>query len=112
MRRIACLFVASLAFAACPPAATPDVGAAAGRIAFASNRAGNFDIYTMSADGKAVTRLTTSPAADFEPTWSPDGARIAFLSQRGLPHSLVKDGYSRLYVMRATGGPERLLTPG
>jgi TolB protein len=36
------------------------------------------DIYSMNADGSDVARLTTDPAAEFHPTWSPDGSRIAF----------------------------------
>ena len=41
------------------------------RIAFSSNRDGNFDIYTMSADGSGLTRLTNHPASDKDPVWSP-----------------------------------------
>ena len=36
----------------------------------------------MKADGSGVTRLTDNPARDFFPTWSPDGSRIAFNSDR------------------------------
>jgi Tol biopolymer transport system component len=40
------------------------------RIAFTSNRDGNYEIYVMSAGGSGVTRLTTAPGLDFEPAWS------------------------------------------
>jgi hypothetical protein len=47
-----------------------------GKIAFASDRNnGNFEIYVTSATGGDATRLTTNAAEDFDPTWSPDGAR-------------------------------------
>jgi len=37
------------------------------------------DLYAMDADGSNVTRLTSEPAAEFQPAWSPDGSRIAFV---------------------------------
>ena len=38
-----------------------------GQIAFASNRTGHGDIYVMSPNGSAQTRVTTSSAADSSP---------------------------------------------
>ena len=38
-------------------------------LAFASNRTGNFDIYTMDADGSHVRRLTRG-GNSFSPAWS------------------------------------------
>ena len=49
----------------------------------------------IAADGSAVVRLTNHPARDFGPAWSPDGARIAFTSER--------DGNPEIYVMNADG---------
>lgn len=37
------------------------------------------DLYMMTADGSDVTRLTSDPAPDYQPTWSPEGGRIAFV---------------------------------
>ena len=48
------------------------------RIAFASERDGNPELYVMNADGSAVTRLTYNDAADIFPAWSPNGNKIAF----------------------------------
>ncbi len=45
--------------------------ASQGKIAFASNRDGNDEIYVMNADGTSVTRLTVNLAGDYNPTWSP-----------------------------------------
>ena len=53
------------------------------QIAFASNREGNFEIYVMDTDGKNPQRLTDNPAIDWDPSWSPDGKRIVFSSEKG-----------------------------
>ena len=39
------------------------------KIAFHSNRDGNYDIYVMNADGSNQTRLTDNPARDAQPSW-------------------------------------------
>jgi Tol biopolymer transport system component len=52
-----------------------------GKIAFTSDRDGNMEIYLMNADGSGQTRLTNNSLRDDYPTWSPDGKRIAFVTQ-------------------------------
>ena len=39
------------------------------RLAFASNRAGNFEIYSMRWNGHKVVRLTENTALDTIPSW-------------------------------------------
>lgn len=59
------------------------------------------DLWTAPSDGGAAERLTVSPATDSEPLYSPDGDRLAFVSDR--------DGARQVYTMPADGGtPERL----
>jgi dipeptidyl aminopeptidase/acylaminoacyl peptidase len=71
--------------------AVVDLRRRAGRIAFASNRAGeSYQLYTMDGDGKRVERLTNNHYVDRWPRWSPDGRWIAFVSDR--------DGQPRIYV--------------
>jgi hypothetical protein len=41
------------------------------KIAFASDRDGNHEIYVMNADGSKQKRLTNNPARDRWPCWSP-----------------------------------------
>jgi tricorn protease len=46
------------------------------RIAFASRRHGNDDVFAMSADGGPITRLTFHSAADVPQAFSADGREI------------------------------------
>ena len=52
------------------------------RIAFMSHRDGNPEIYVMDEDGGNQRRLTNHPKNDLSPSWSPNGKRIVFISER------------------------------
>jgi TolB protein len=86
------------------PLMTADVGpTGSGRIAFISNRDGNFEIYTMNEDGSGVVRLTDNSVGDFRPAWSPDGTQIAF--SRG---NADNSGIS-IWLMNADGSNQHQL---
>ncbi len=80
------------------------------KIAFVSRRDGNPEIYVMEADGKNQRNLTNNANADYQPSWSPDGKRIVFISER--------DGHvdprgwttTEIYVMEADGSNPQNLT--
>lgn len=59
------------------PALSPD----GSRIAFASNRSGNWDIYVMPVTGGAAVRITEDPADELHPSWSPTGEELVFCRQ-------------------------------
>ena len=79
------------------------------RIVFSSNRAGNYEIYVMDADGGNPQNLTNNPRDDVSPSWSPDGKQITFMSRRD---GHVINGFStyEIYVMDADGGNPQNLT--
>jgi TolB protein len=82
MRRFVTI-AAALALLATPASAHAALPGKNGKIAFVSTRTGNYDVYTMNADGSGRTALTNDTAIDLFPTWSPDGKKIAFESTRG-----------------------------
>jgi TolB protein len=73
------------------------------KIAFtASQNGGSTDVWVADADGGNARRLTRESSDDLSPTWSPDGKRIAFVSNRA--------GSPQIYVMNADGSGVRRLT--
>ena len=61
------------------------------------------DIYTVPVNGGRATQITTNPAHDTRPIWSPDGQTIAFASDRL--------GGMDIYIVSKDGGvPTRLTT--
>lgn len=62
----------------------------------------NYDIYVIDVAGGEPRRITTDSASDHVPVWSPDSARIAFVSERS--------GRSDVWVMAADGADARSLT--
>ena len=55
----------------------------------------------MNADGSGKRNLTRNAAWDSRPSWSPDGRKIAFVSDR--------DGRLEAHVMNADGSGQRSL---
>jgi Tol biopolymer transport system component len=84
------------------PASRPLGSSPLPKIAFGSVRNGdNHDIFVMDSDGSNEVRLTTDLAYDDQPAWSPDGATLAFMSDRS--------GNFEIYTMPGSGGvPTRL----
>jgi TolB protein len=87
------------------PAWSPD----GDKLAFRSGPENAAEIYTVNADGTALTRLTANAFKDYSPAWSPDGSRIAFASNRNDPGFATCFGVLAacnydIFVMPASGG--------
>lgn len=65
------------------------------RIAFMSNRAGNWDLYILDLATGDTTRLTSNTGYDGAPTWSPDSQWLAYES--------YQNGNLDIYLIRADG---------
>jgi len=70
-------------------------------IAYASDEAGNMDIWKKPVDGGEAVQLTSSSYNESQPAWSPDGRMIAFSSDR--------DG-GGIFLIPSEGGTSWLLT--
>ena len=60
---------------------------------------GDWEIYVMDANGGNLHQLTENSVDDRGPAWSPDGTRIAFVSNRDTGQPRDTD----IYVMNADG---------
>lgn len=56
----------------------PSLSPAGNRIAYASNRQGNWNIYVSSADGGQARPITDDSAHELHPSWSPDGRKLVY----------------------------------
>lgn len=88
-------------------------------LAFTSNRSTpdpdrtyNSDIWVVAADngdkGAHLTQVTTNPGEDAEPSWSPDGQWITYVTK--LDPKLFEYGTRHVAVSPASGGPAKVLT--
>lgn len=93
------------------PAAT-QVGGGSGQIAFASNRSGVPQIYVVNLDLTGLSLLTNVEEGACQPTWSPDGSQIAFISPCRTRGEFFDATYkdSSIYVMNADGTGQKPLT--
>ena len=60
-----------------------DLSPDASEVAFAWNRSGTFEIYSAPLERDRLFQLTDAKERSVSPRWSPDGAQLAFLRDRG-----------------------------
>jgi Tol biopolymer transport system component len=79
------------------PSPSPD-----GRWLAFHSTAPQWDIFVSRANGSGIRQLTNDRAFDRNPTWSPDGSQIAFMSNR--------DGKFQIWSIKPDGSGLRRLT--
>ena len=82
----------------------PDWSPDGNRIAFKSDRSGQFEIWTMNPDGSDPVQLTTHGGE--EPNWAPNGVEIVFTRGR----DGGRTGDYEVYVMNSDGTGIRPIT--
>ena len=96
-------------YATMPALSTPRLSPDGTRVAYVVSRADltrsvyDTDVWLVRSDGSSDRPLTRNESADVDPKWSPDGRRIAFLSDRD-------GGKSSIWLIDPDGGEARRLT--
>ena len=94
------------------PVAT-SLGGGTGQIVFASTRSGIPQLYLVNADTTDLTQLTIMEKGACQPSWSPDGSQLVFISPCLGRADFFETIYneSSLYLINADGTGLKQLTP-
>ena len=83
------------------------------KIAFATDRNGNFDVYLVSAEGGVPQRITTNSASELPLAFAPDGKEVYFSAQiqKAAKNVQFASGWiTELYKVSTEGGrPEQVV---
>ena len=74
-------------------------------IAFGSDRDGDWEIYTVRADGTGLRQITDNSVNDDSPSWSPDGSRLVFART-------LSDDKTEIVVRALRSGNETIVATG
>ena len=92
--------------------ATVAISPDASKVAFEGLTTGNADIYVVGVDGTGLRQLTTDPATDQYPQWSPDGTTIVY-DNAGARENSEDPQFSKtaeIFTVPAGGGAPTRLT--
>ena len=89
------------------------LGGGTGQLVFASTRSGIPQLYLVNADSSDLTQLTIMEKGACQPSWSPDGAQLVFISPCLGRADFFETIYneSSLYLINADGTGLKQLTP-
>ncbi|MBI5963026.1 MAG: PD40 domain-containing protein [Chloroflexi bacterium] len=89
-------------------AATP-VGGGDGQLAYASSRSGNPQIYLVNLATESAIQITDMPEGACQPSWSPDGLRLVFISPcKGMDDIFYN---TSLYIINGDGSGLTAISP-
>jgi TolB protein len=77
-------------------------GPARNEVTYVMHKDNNTDIYVSEIGGSGMRRMTNNRAIEVSPSWSPDGTRMVFMSDRS--------GTPQLYILDVASGQERRIT--
>ncbi len=89
------------------------MGGGPGQVVFASTRSGLPQLYLVNIDGTNLAQITTMEKGACQPSWSPDGQQLVFISPclgRGEFYETLYNE-SSLYLINADGTGLKQLTP-
>ena len=76
-----------------------------GKIAFAGNQDGDYEIYTVDPDGSDLQQLTHNSVDDRDPAWSADGRYLAFI-QDGAVYAMDQTGANQTEISNSGRDPQ------
>ena len=90
-----------------PTLAPTLLGGGTGEIAYASKQDGSMQIWLMDVNGNQIAKITNMPSGACQPSWSPDGSQLAYISPCDGRH----DEYpgAQIYVINADGTNSHLM---
>jgi Tol biopolymer transport system component len=118
LRLLVAVSVPTLLVTAATAASAPRAAPAAGVIAVSVHRGDGdapWDVYIVRTDGRWISKAQT-PLNEDEPTWSPDGRRVAYFAWKcpgscsgwhGWVYTMTADGTHRRRLARATSSTPR-----
>lgn len=76
------------------------------KVAFASDRAGQWDVYVLDLGSRTTAQLTHNEDHELAPSWSPDGAWLAYCRLS------AATGAWEMWLLSVVEGTERCIGPG
>lgn len=77
------------------------------RVVFTREEGGNYDLWMQNMDGSDLTQLTNTPAGEYEAAFSPDGSKLAYISNNDSNGNVRQ---TSVYMMELSSGKSTRLT--